>query len=493
MIPTQTIEVVASRALPKQRALLYLVFAAALLRLLSLSLYPLTDMTEARYAEIARLMVELDDWVTPWFDYGIPFWGKPPLSVWLTAISFKLFGVVEFAARLPHWLSGLLVAWLVWGLAERRSANLALYAVILLYGSILFIVSAGFVMTDMVMLVGTTMAMRGFWCGLHGDESQRQRERWLFFVGLGIGLLAKGPIAFVLSVVPVGLWAIFTGNVGKTLRALPWFRGALITLAMAVPWYVLAEHRTPGFLNYFLVGEHWNRFMTPGWKGDLYGVAHVQRHGTIWLFLLVDLLPWALILPAYALWRHVGREPVSDTPTDKPWAVYLWLWALTPAVFFTFASNILWPYVLPGFPALMLLAAGWLETDPDARRVNRLLAFGLVVMILALSGVIAGIHLSGMTEQKSQKALVADYEASRKADEALIYVGRREFSADFYSEGRARFVSGVDELMQQLGEAPVYIAVKNEQVSALPPELVRSMTQVGRRGRYTLLLYSDAR
>jgi hypothetical protein len=125
--------------------------------------------------------------------------------------------------------------------------------------------------------------------------------------------------------------------------------------------------------------------------------------------------------------------------------------------------------------------------------VNRLLAFGLVAMILALSGVIAGIHLSGMAEQKSQKALMAGYKANRKADEALIYVGRREFSADFYSEGRARFVSDVEELTQQLGEAPVYISVRNEQVSALPPELVQSMTPLSRRGRYTLFLYLDAR
>ena len=112
-------DVVANKFLPRERTLLYLILAAAILRLLSLALYPLMDTTEARYAEIARIMVELDDWVTPWFDYGVPFWGKPPMSFWLTAISFKTFGVNEFAARLPHWLAGLAVVWLTWGMAAR--------------------------------------------------------------------------------------------------------------------------------------------------------------------------------------------------------------------------------------------------------------------------------------------------------------------------------------------------------------------------------------
>ena len=63
-----------------------------LMRLVSLAMYPLLDTTEARYGEIARLMVETSNWITPQIDYNIPFWGKPPLYAWASASSIFLFG-----------------------------------------------------------------------------------------------------------------------------------------------------------------------------------------------------------------------------------------------------------------------------------------------------------------------------------------------------------------------------------------------------------------
>jgi len=65
---------------------------------------PLLDKTETRYAEIARLMYETNEWIVLQIDYGIPFWAKPPLSTWLSAVSFEIFGVNEIAARLPSFL-----------------------------------------------------------------------------------------------------------------------------------------------------------------------------------------------------------------------------------------------------------------------------------------------------------------------------------------------------------------------------------------------------
>ena len=66
-------------------------------------------------------MAELNDWVTPWFDYGVPYWGKPPLAFWVTALGFKLFGVNEFTARLPHLAISLLIFGAMSASAQTRS------------------------------------------------------------------------------------------------------------------------------------------------------------------------------------------------------------------------------------------------------------------------------------------------------------------------------------------------------------------------------------
>lgn len=466
--------------------LLYLVVAVAISRLISLAFYPLMDTTEARYAEIARFMVETGDWVTPWFDPSVPFWGKPPLSFWMTAASFKLFGVHEFAARLPHWLAGLAVLWLVWGVAMRHSKRLAIWAIALLVGAAMFFLSAGAVMTDMAMLVGTTMAMRGFWLGLYGSAIERRRERWLLFIGLGIGLLAKGPIAIVLSVVPIFFWVVVSRNISVAWRELPWVRGSLLTLLIALPWYVLAEIRTPGFLDYFIVGEHFNRFLISGWKGDLYGSAHHFPRGTIWFFLLVDLLPWILVLPVLYIVQVVRAEKLQAVSNDRAWKNYLWVWGLTPAVFFTFAGNILWPYVLPGFPALALLTSTWLDRNSKPHIVDRFLSVGLATTTLLFGAYIVGLKVTGFDKERSQKALIADYQSRRQFDEQLIYVGARQFSADFYSKRQAIFVSDVSDLSNRTQYSSAYVAIPNNQIAIMPILLKTSLQFIAVHGRYTL-------
>ena len=466
---------------------------AVFMRLVTLGLYPLSDTTEARYAEIARKMAELGDWVTQWYDYGVPFWAKPPLSTWLTAASFKLLGVNEFAARLPYFLAAVFVAWLVWDWVRERGAREAMLATTLLSGTALYFVAAGAVMTDMALLVGTMLAMRGFWSGLHGSETQRHRERWLLFIGLAIGLLAKGPIALVLAGLPIMAWTVTTGNLGSAWRALPWLRGSVLTLALAVPWYLIAEQHTPGFLNYFLIGEHWYRFTVPGWSGDRYGVAHAVPRGTIWLYALGACAPWTILLPFAAIGRR-RAAPACAPIAGRSWWRYLLLWGLAPCVFFTVSSNIIWTYVLPGLPALSMLAAGWLERDPRRRGIDTLVAAALVFAVAAFTGMLVTQRVTGSFN--SAKAVVAAYEARRSADDALLFVGRHRYSPAFYSRGKAEQLDDTAELAERLrstdasnaGRGKVFVAVRDGQDRELPAELRGSLHFQGRFGTYELFI-----
>lgn len=468
------------------------------LRLLSLGLYPLMDNTEARYAEIARVMLSLGDWITPWYVSHVPFWGKPPLSFWSTALSFGVFGVTEFAARLPHFLAALLVGWLVWGWAVQRSRQQALAAVALLAGCSLMLISAGAVMTDMTLVVGTTLTMRGFWLGLHGDDAQRQREGWLFFLGLAVGLLAKGPLVLVLAGLPLGLWTLRNRQLGRVWRDLPWLRGSLAVLLLVGPWYAAAEMRTPGFLDYFLLGEHWHRFVTPGWTGDRYGMAHSAPWGSIWLYAGVAVLPWSLLLPlAWWRWRKAAltnravratRAAPTIPASDKPLQRYWFLWGLTPAVFFTFAGNILWTYVLPALPPLALLGANWLSRQPDVRFVNRWLTGGLITSALLFTGFVGGLNLQRTEDWHTTQHLIAHYAELNTRGSALVFYPERPYSAAFYSRGRAEQIAQASALRSRLAGQPTFLAIKTSAMDTLPPEVRARLQWQAQHGDYTLFL-----
>lgn len=471
------------------KLLLALLLVLLSLRLLSLGLYPLMDTTEARYAEMARVMAQLGDWVTPWHDKGIPFWGKPPLSFWLTALSLQVFGSNEFAARLPHFLTALLTAWLLWDWAAQRSRQEALTAVSLLLGCTLTLVSAGAVMTDMTLVLGTTLAMRGFWLGLQTDRPGQQREAWLFFVGLTVGLLAKGPLTLVLVGLPVAAWTFWQRQWGPVWRHLPWARGGLLVLLLAGPWYLLAELRTPGFLDYFLLGEHWHRFVTPGWSGDRYGLAHSVPRGSIWLYAIAATLPWSLLLPWAAWrWRRTGHRQAQAPSTETPLRGYWLLWSLTPLLFFSFAGNILWTYALPALPPLALLAARWLSQRYPAHAVNRCLSLGLLLSTLLLAAGTAYLHAQKADDWHTSQQLVQRSLALQqgKVQQRLLFYPQRPYSATFYSQGQAELIPNASKLAERLAQQDALLAVYVGALSQLPPTWLACLSVLERHGDYVL-------
>jgi 4-amino-4-deoxy-L-arabinose transferase-like glycosyltransferase len=463
--------------------LYFLLLCAFVARLTTIGAYPLTDNTEARYAEIARKMVETGQWLVPQIDYGVPFWGKPPLSMWLTAASYEAFGVSAFAARLPSLLLGVAVCVLVYRLgASRGGRELGLRASVVVATSLLMFVSAGAVMTDPAMLFGIALSMTGYWLAL---AERSRRWGYLFFVGLAIGLLAKGPVATVLTVLPIGVWAIATGRVAESRRRLPWLGGSLVAIVLVVPWYWAAEAASPGFLRYFLVGEHLQRFLVPGWKGDLYGVGHEYPRGTIGLFALAGTLPWS----PWLLWR-IGRHGLARTVeplrAGDGWGLYLVCWMLAPVAFFTLSRNILPTYVLPGIAAFGLVVAhAWQRRDVSAPRRH-------FVLLALAAPALAALLLAAWTRVgfQSQREIVSAYRAVSTRDASLVYFRQRPYSAAFYSQGRARQAEDVQALREHLERSPgAYVATEARALALLPEDLRARLAEVAtsQTGKYVLL------
>ena len=459
-----------------------------LARLVTMAWLPLMDTTEARYAEIGRKMAELDDWVTPWFDYGVPFWGKPPLSFWMTALSFRLFGVNEFAARLPHLLCGLGIAAIVWRFARRwLDARRALLCLSLLAGSVLFLVAVGAVMTDTVLQLCLAWAMCSFWEALHAETKVRQRlQGAAFFAAIGLGLLAKGPVMPVLVALSLAPWLWQQRRWGEAWRRLPVLGGPLLTAAIALPWYVLAEARSPGFLSYFLLGEHWHRYLTPGWRGDLYGHAHRYMPGTIWLFALMALLPWTVLLPL-AIWRsRVDRTSVASAASDvralpQGLSAYLLFWALMPLLFFSAARNIIPTYALPAVPAAALWAGNLIR-----RRVARpevWVATGLLWVLALGTAFLLYADDSGKFERKTARSIVLACAQAGEGDplRPLFFIGSRPYSASFYSRGRATRLRPQDPLPSvPLGPQGICLALPAGNAFTVP----RGFVNAGNLGRF---------
>ena len=483
----------------ERRWLACFVLAVVAVRFGTLGAYPLMETTESRYAEIARKMLETGDWLMPQFDYGVPFWGKPPLSTWLSAMSMAVFGVNEFAARLPSLAMLAGCGALVYGFAASRGGrDQALWALALFVATAMVFVAAGAVMTDPALMLGTTLSMAGFWVAVNGAERARRAAGFAFFAGLGIGLLAKGPVATVLVFVPVAAATLWTRSSRRVWQRLPWVIGSVVTAAVVGAWYWAAERATPGFLEYFLVGEHWKRFVEPGWTGDLYGSAHSHTRGMIWLFWIAAALPWCVVALVSLGRAALSRRAAWRTFAADPWRVYLVLWALTPMAFFTPAGNILITYVLPGLPAFVLLVSKSWRPDngerggsPDSAAVRpavvTTLTAGATIPVLFVAGILL-LHGSLETE-RSQKALVRAYALQRPSPESrLIYFRDRPDSAEFYSLGKAQKARDAAALHSDLdGATTDFVAIRDSDLGALPPVERARLDEVGSYGDYRLL------
>lgn len=477
-----------------QRNFLWITLAAlCIIRILLMVQVPYTDTTEARYAEIARKMVESNDWITPQIDYGVPFWGKPPLHTWVSAAGMKLFGVNEFGGRFFIFVTGLFILrWFYRWAGEFRGKNYALLGTTILASSALYFVAMATVMTDLVMLAGTTISMITFWRALHGKQKTISAG-YLFFVGLAIGLLAKGPVALVLTAIPIGCWVLIHNRWRATWLHLPWISGTILMLSLTIPWYLLAELKTPGFLKYFIVGEHFERFLHSGWKGDLYGSGHAKPRGTIWIYWLEMLLPWTFLflIPMRRL-----RSVVDGFRNDSSrWSSYLLCWALSPMIFFTMATNIIPTYVITGIPASCLLlvdvwvhaASGRREPTPTAVKafktstVISILLFGGTYLTFAFAPAIA--------PKRTQKYLVEQKVRNEGLVSApLHYFSKKNFSIEFYTDGKAIRLENTDALETLLNDKKCdFISIDTDKFKALEPSLQNAYFQHGTFGKSLLL------
>ncbi len=314
--------------------------------LLGLGSPALYDPHESLYAEIAREMVVRGDWLTPYLN-GARYLDKPPLFYWLIAVSYTVFGVSEFSARLPVALAGLGGVLVTWGIGRHlfdgRSGALA---GLVLTTSVGYFVFSRQLLPDMVFACFTTLSFYAFLCT---GEEDHDRKPWslLAYAGLALAVMTKGFVG-LFPLVVLATHGLLSSSF-HALRGLRSLWGGLLFCLLTVPWHLIIGWQHEGYFWHYFVNEHFLRFL-----GQRHPLDFISLPLPIFfLVLFLWLLPWSpyLALAIPRQWPPLGKP----LPREAAGYLLLLLWASMFLLFFAMSRARLPQYCLPAMPALALL------------------------------------------------------------------------------------------------------------------------------------------
>ncbi len=353
------------------------------------------DDVDSVQAQIARNMLQSGDWVTARLD-GVAYLEKSPLKYWAMAASFRVFGVHDWAARIPLALAAVGLCWLTarfgaWAFGPRAG----LYSGLALATSVGLFLFTRILIPDAMLTLAIAAAL---WSLLRATDENEPRPRiWalLMWASMGTGLLLKGLIAALIPMAAGLLYLFFTGQL---LRRGTWARlrpisGVLALLAIAAPWHILATLRNPpyldftmhsergsyhGFFWFYFINEHVLRFLNLRYPRDYNTVPRVY----FWFFHLLWLFPWSFYLPATLKLNYRKPDRASRT---RLMAV---CWGGFVLAFFTFSTTQEY-YSMPAYPALALLLGSAIAAG------GRLLKYGTraIAAVTAIAAIAAAAIL----------------------------------------------------------------------------------------------------
>ncbi|MFT3736969.1 MAG: glycosyltransferase family 39 protein [Rhodocyclaceae bacterium] len=363
--------------------LLFLLPLAAFL--LNLGGMPLFDVDEGAFSEATREMFERHDFLSTWLN-GAPRFDKPILVYWFQAIFVALFGVNEWAFRLPSVISAALWAWatamFVW---PRVGRNGAIFAATIVTTSLGVLIIGRAATADSLLNVLIALALFDSWRHL---ESGQRAPLLRSYVWIGLGVLTKGPIALLVPGATTLIYCLTAKRFRDWLRSVFDWQGWLILLAITVPWYAaaLAIHGQ-AFIDGFLLKHNVERF-----SGSMEG-----HSGSI--FYYVAIVP-VLLLP----WLTWLLRSVRDIRSDfsDPLRRFLWIWSIFVIAFFSLSGTKLPHYALYGCTPLFALMALNIDKLGTSTRSVRLAVLPAILLLCVFVG------LPSLLEDALQRGWVKD-------------------------------------------------------------------------------------
>jgi hypothetical protein len=333
------------------QSLLWLLLLPGLLLYVSMA-FPLFEPDEGRYAEIPREMLARGEWVVPYLN-SEPYLDKPPLLYWLVMLSYQIFGIHDWSARLIPALAVHATVLVVYLFGRRRVGERAAFRGALLLALAPAFVSIGrLLVIDSLLSLCVALVVFASWEAL---EASRWRSVWWLIAGLaaGLGILSKGPVILILTLPPLALSQWLRG---KPIRLLSWNSALFVaaTIAVALPWYVSICMRLPKFAGYFLWQHNLMRFLSP--------FDHLEPFWYYVPILVFGFLPGTLLLPSFARFLTTGQTEIRQIRGPALGSLLLaggWC-----VLFFSLSGCKLPTYILPAFPFLALAVGCYWATGP---------------------------------------------------------------------------------------------------------------------------------
>ncbi len=371
--------------------LLILLGAIALL-VLGLGDYPLYEPHEGHFAGVAREMILRGDWLTPHLN-GAPYLNKPPLLYWAIAVSYTVFGINEFAARLPLALGAIWGVFIVWQWGrELGSAATGRVAALMLASACGWFIFSHQLLIDLLL---SSLLMTAYYCLWKMALFPRHRfYSFGFWLLLGLIILAKGPFMLMFPAIALLVMSVIYSP-SRIWSALAPSFGIPLVLLLVLPWAIAIERANPGFWQYFIANENLERLFDRRYPPD-YTVSQISALGYLGMT-LVWALPWSLVLPQTLV--HTWSSLQQSRQEQASGLMLLAIAALLPVLLFLPLSSRLIYYSLPSLPPLMVLIALWWTRGQSRREVASGGGQTLAAVTLIVAGVVVVLALWQLPSQ----------------------------------------------------------------------------------------------
>ncbi|MFN0278605.1 MAG: ArnT family glycosyltransferase [Pyrinomonadaceae bacterium] len=432
---------------------------------------PFVGPDEPRYAQVAREMLERGDWITPTLG-GYAWLEKPPLLYWLEIVSYKLFVINEFAARFGPTLFGLGTVASLWVLGrfqfqrskikdKRSFHDFANYLALTAASTLSIIVFSRGASYDIIITFPLTASLVSFFIFDQSHDNAPKRKYIslvLFYVFIGIALLAKGLIGIIFPLSIVALFYILSRRWPSKVFVGSLFWGSLLAIAIASVWYLpmylLYGHR---FVDEFFIQHHLQRFTSNKY-------LHPQPFYFFWWVLPLMTLPWLPFFLA-SVWKIIHHRATENTEHKNSLTfsrshllTFSAAWLLVPLIFFSFSGSKLPGYILPAVPPAIIFAAVFnfeLISKSEKWR-NTILLIATATFVMAIVLII--LVVPRFAEADSVKTLIHAANERGYQSNRVLTLHTISDNAEFYAadrllrtpQGKQRYLSGIDEVAAEI-------------------------------------------